>query len=994
MFLRVTRHPRRLVLAAALVVAGTSISTLHSLTAGAAAASEGVRDPAWSPGGASIAVTILDRVYVMAADGSEARTVVAWPDGVVAIERDPAWAHDGRRLAFAADRGDGYDLYLVDAGGGAPRRLTVLAGDERSPSWTPDGRIVFAHRMVDQWDLAVINVDGMPDTAPPAVHHLTRTRDDERYPSVSPDGMLVAYASSQQDAHGRDDIWVRPLGGIAAPFDGRDGDLEAGHDAPVSAVRVTATPGRESHPGWSPDGRRLVYASQLDGRGNVWVTPLPDLEGEPAARRDLDAGPAPVLVSRQAAAAAWSPDGRTLLLADLADLDAGYNGAPLRAPGDAPPLYARGDAYRLRTLPAPLPPDAGEHVVEADARLAAAQWGQAFDRTWSLLRSLYYRTGRNAEAWEALRVIHRPRAAAATSAAEFERAVDDLIADQPLVHAPTTSSRAIVVSGHQLASEIGRDVLVQGGNVVDAAVAVSFALGVAEPDASGIGGDGMALLLLEGMDAPVIVDFKDQSPIHATLNNPAIFRDGRLVSDGPAAANIPGVVAGMDYLHRTYGSKRIAWRRLVEPAARLAEEGFVLDDSLPSTIREGRSLFERYPEARRLFLPDGRVPRAGERFVNRDLGTTLHAIAAGGADAFYRGDIARRIAEDMAANGGVIGLEDLAQYHVVERAPVMGRYRQWRVFGAPPPVPTGTALIETLQILGNYLPPAAGLVHRDADFLHHAVEAWKVRDPLRRVADPALWPVDVSTHLEAGHAERLFAEIDPTSAGQFPEGAELLPGQGDRLGRGTTAFAIADARGNAIVVTQTLSTWGGSFYVSKGLGFLYNNHLRSYRTTRGAYGQLLPLMRSSSTSAPTMLCDEVNGRPRARFVVGAAGNAWIGASVYGVLLAHVDGGLGAQAAIEAPRFLVSRDPADPAGRRARVVIEDRFPAALLDTLAARGHRFWKIGRKGELRYGYAAAIALDPDAGVLEAGVEPRRSHHASVVGLSSPTLFSTPLPR
>src|SRR5690606_6748009 len=356
---------------------------------------------------------------------------------------------------------------------------------------------------------------------------------------------------------------------------------------------------------------RLAYATRHDGRGGVWVTPLPHLDADSRPGDERDAGTAPVLVSRQAATPAWSPDGRTLLLADLVDLDAGYNGAPYRTAGEMPPLYARGGAYRLRTLPAPLPPDTGQELVHADAPPSPEQWGLAFDRTWGLLRSLYYRTGPAADAWQALRVIHRPRAVLASSTAEFERTVDELIAAQPLVNAPTTSSRAVVVSGHQLASEIGRRVLEQGGNVVDAAVAVSFALGVAEPDASGIGGDGMALLLLEGMDAPVIVDFKDQSPIHATLNNPAIFRDGRLVSDGPAAANIPGVVAGMDYLHRTYGSKRVPWRRLVEPAARIAEDGFVLDDSLPSTIREGRALFERYPEARRVFLPEGRVPRPG-----------------------------------------------------------------------------------------------------------------------------------------------------------------------------------------------------------------------------------------------------------------------------------------------------------------------------------------------------------------------------------------------
>lgn len=983
MISRVVRHSG-LIAAAALIAAATVVPALHSQPSERTGAVAGARDPAWSPAGDVVAVTLLDELYVMAADGRDARPLVAWADGAGAVEREPAWAPDGRRLAFAADLGEGFNLYLVAAAGGAPRRLTLLPGDERTPSWTPDGRVVFAHRAGDQWDLAVINVDGTPAGVPPVVHMLTRTRDDEQHPAVSPDGLLLAYSSSRRDELGQDDIWVRRLGGIAAPFDGRDGDLEAAADEASGPVRVTASRARETHPTWSPDGGRLAYASRQDGHGSVWVAPLPEMQDVRTAT-DEDATGTPVLVSRQPAAPAWSPDGRTLLLADLVDLDAGYNGAPLRTPTELPPLYARGDAYRLRTLPAPLPPDAGQHVVDAEVRPAPARWTLAFDRTWLLLRTLYYSTAPGADAWDALRTLHRPHAAAATSAGEFERVVDELVAAQPLVRAPTTSGRALVVSGHRLASDVGSRVLEQGGNVVDAAVAVSFALGVVEPDASGIGGDGMAMLLLEGMDAPIVIDFKDQSPIHATLNNPAIFRDGRLVGDGPAAANIPGVVAGMDYLHRTYGSKRVAWRHLVEPAARLADDGFVLDQALPSTIREGRALIERYPEARRLLLPDGRVPRAGERFVNRDLAATLRAIAAGGAEVFYRGEVARRIADDMAANGGLIGLEDLAQYHAVERAPVSGSYRGWRVFGVPPPVPTGTSLVETLQILDHYDPGAAALPHRDADFLHHAVEAWKVRDPLRRVADPALWPVEVAPHLDREHAAELFEAIDPESAAAFPEGSDVIAGQGERLGRGTTAFAVADVRGNVIVVTQTLSTWGGSFYVSKGLGFLYNNHLRGYRTTRGAYGQLLPLMRSSSTSAPTLLCDEVAGRPRARLALGAAGNAWIGASVYGVILAHVDGGLGAQAAIEAPRFLVERDPADPAGRRPRVLIEDRFPGTLLDTLASRGHRFWKIGRKGELRYGYAAAIALDPDAGRLEAGTEPRRSHYASTADLSPP---------
>jgi gamma-glutamyltranspeptidase/glutathione hydrolase len=492
----------------------------------------------------------------------------------------------------------------------------------------------------------------------------------------------------------------------------------------------------------------------------------------------------------------------------------------------------------------------------------------------------------------------------------------------------------------------------------------------------------MALLFLNGMREPLVVDYKDQSPIHATLTNAAIYRDGRLVGDGPAAANIPGVVAGMDHMFRRYGSGRVSWEQVLAPAIGLAAEGYELDDALPSTLREGRALLERWPEAARVYLPRGRVPRAGERFANADYAGTLRTIASEGADAFYRGSLARKIATDMEANGGIIGLEDLAQYQVIERAPVAGRYRGLQVFAAPPPVPTGTALIETLQILENYPQAGGARVQSQPDYLHHVIEAWKARDPLRRVADPALWPVEVAPHLDPAHAATLFARIDPARSLPFGDESDTAGpgGPGDRIGRGTTAFAIGDAAGNVIVVTQTLSTWGGSFYVSKGLGFLYNNHLRGYRTVRGAYGQLLPLMRSSSTSAPTLLCETIDGVLKPRLALGAAGNAWIAASVYSIILAHVDGGLGAQAAIEAPRLLVARDPTDPVGLRARVQVEDRFPSALLDDLAGRGHQFQKIGRKGELRYGYAAVLQFDHAVRRLEAGAEPRRSHFAVAV--------------
>ena len=566
-----------------------------------------------------------------------------------------------------------------------------------------------------------------------------------------------------------------------------------------------------------------------------------------------------------------------------------------------------------------------------------------------------------------------------------------MLAEAPLIKPAVVSSRAVVVSGHPLASEAGRAVLEKGGNIVDAMIAVSFALGVVEPDASGIGGDGQAVLYLRGMSEPVVVEYKDQTPMRATLDNARIFRNGRLVADGPAAANIPGVVAGMDHLFRRYGSGHVTWAELLEPAIRYAEDGFVLDEALPSTLSEGRRYLEKYAEAARVYLPGGRLPRPGERFVNRDYANTLRVLAREGADAFYRGSIARRIAADMEANGGIITYDDLAQYHAIERRPVAGRYRGHVLFTGGPPVGSGVALLEGLQILDNYPRTMGATPSTDADYWHHLIEAWKVRDPIRRIADPGLWPVDYEQHLQRAHAAELFRKIDPARAMRYPDRADEGEGASSRIGSGTTAFVVADADGNMIAVTQTLSTWGGAFYVSRDLGFLYNNHLRSNRTARGAYGQLLPLMRSNTTSVPTLVFREQGRTREPRLALGAAGNAWIPATAYSIIAAVLDGGLSMQRAIEAPRFLVSRDPADPLGTAARVEIEDRFPRPVLEELMARGHRFHKVGRKGEVRYGYAAAALVHAGERRVEGASEPRRSHLAVAVGAS--TTLTQPQP-
>ena len=933
----------------------------------------GMRDPAWSPDGKRLAVVVLDRIWTMQPDGREGTELSRIP----AVEREPAWSPDGKRIAFAADRGNGFDLYVVSAPGaqprqsapGVPERVAVLEGDERWPSWTPEGRLVFAHRASDttQWDLFQIDPGVSIDKRIPL--RLTQSPDDEIQPHVSPDGRRLAFASNRGNDEGDFDIWVMRL------FDKRTPD-ESGGRGP--AVRFARLAGYDGHPAWAPDGTRLAYYAVRDGLGSTWVAGI-------ASLNDGGLGPTrpvapPVLASRHGGTIAWSPDGQTLAIGEIPEPEPTYNGNPQRDPSDPPALFGLGRGYQLWTVPAPRIIDEGGRPVGTPVAPSQATLTRAFDSVWSSLKRMYYDSGSGSPLWEALRAEYRPRAEQARTPAALEDVVDQMVAQQPLVKPSVTSSRAVVVSAHPLASEAGRQILERGGSIVDAAIAVSFALGVVEPDASGIGGDGQAILFLTGMSEPTVIEFKDQTPRGATLDAPGLLRAGRLPIDGPMSVNIPGVVAGLDFLYTKYGSGRVRWADLVAPAVKYAEEGFVLDATLPSSVAEGRQSFEKYTASSRIFLPNGRVPRPGERFINRDYGATLRTIAGEGAQAFYRGSIAKRIAADMLVNGGILTEADLAQYRAIERKPVSGRYRGHVLYTGGPPVSAGVSLVEALQVLANYGPKPRATVARDADYWHYLIESWKVRDRIARIADPGQWAVDFDDHLQPAHAAELFTRIRRDSAARFSEDSEEVAGGPERIGSGTSGFVVADADGNMIAVTQTLSTWGGSFYVTRGLGFLYNNHLRSNRTTPGAYGQLMPWTRSNTANMPVLALKSEDGQPVPSFAVASAGNAWIPASTYSIVTAVVDGGLSMQQAVEAPRFLVTRDPADPIGTGARVEIEDRFPRSILQDLTTRGHRFQKIGRKGELRYGYASGVLVDLARGRVEGGADPRRSHAAVAV--------------
>jgi gamma-glutamyltranspeptidase/glutathione hydrolase len=969
------------------ITAIVAVFVMTTFSAQTPATLTGMRDPAFSPDGRRMAVSWLEQAWTMTPDGRDPKRLVTSPGGWVS-ERDPAWSPDGRQVAFAADSNGAFDIYTVAAGGGSARKVTSLDGDERWPSWTRDGRILFSHRSTTgAWTLHVVAAEGNAAPTP-----FTTGDSQEWQGRVSPDGKRVVFLSDRDlEAGDTMDLFIRALDGSAT----------------TGAMRVTRGGGLERWPAWAPDSARVSFAASRPGPGaGVWVAdvtvaPPPAAAGRaggPAGRGGGGTGgtqlPLTQLASRHAGASAWSPDGQTMLIATEPAPGGAYNGNPDRNDDDAPAAFMDADTLQLWRVAAPRPVDGDARALGAPAT-TQGQWVAQFDRAWQTLRSLYYSSGDAAATWDALRAKHRPAAIAARSAREVEDVVDQLVAEQPLIKSGAETTTGVISSGHPLASAAGARMLELGGNIVDAIVATSFALGVVEPDASGIGGDGQAILFLKGMSEPVVIEYKDMTPARATFDNPKIFGPNgqRTASDGPTVANIPGVVAGLDLLYQTYGSKKVTWAQILAPAIELAEQGYILDDALPTTIATGRDRLAKYPEAAKIYLPGGKVPKAGDRFINKDYAETLKVLAKEGGQSFYRGSIARMIAEDMAANGGIISLEDLAQYRAMERKPLSGHYRGHLVYSVGPPVSNGLGLIETLQILGNYTPKPGATLFNDPEYLHYAIEAWRVRDGGAQIADPERWPINLGNHLEPGHALERFKLIDPARSWVAQQGGrgrgagpavdpEPQPAGRDpwatTIETGTTSFAAADADGNMVAITQTLSTWGGNFYVSKGLGFLYNDHFRGGRGT--GYGSMLPLQRHSSTSVPTLVFapNEVDpgryGIPgfAPKLAVGAAGNAWIPASVYSIILNVVDGGFGAQQAIEAPRMLIGSAPTG-----SRVTIEDRFPRTILDRLEAMGHSFAKIGRKGEVAQGYAAVAIVNAAKGTAEGGAEPRRSHGA-----------------
>ena len=521
---------------------------------------------------------------------------------------------------------------------------------------------------------------------------------------------------------------------------------------------------------------------------------------------------------------------------------------------------------------------------------------------------------------------------------------------------------AAIASAHQLSTDAGLEIIGQGGNAFDAAVAVSSTLSVVEPISSGIGGGGFFLLHDAKTGRDVFVDARETAPAAAT---PAAYLDknGQLDRDratnGPWSAGIPGLPAALVHLAERYG--KLPLKTSLAPAIRIAREGFPIYPRLERGYASRREVMERYAGTRAVFLADGNPPKAGEILKQPELAHTLELLAAKGYDGFYRGEVAKKLLAAVKHEGGQWRADELSGYQVREREPLRLKYRGWDIVTAPPPSSGGVALAEILQTISGWDLSKLDDAHR----VHIVAEAMRraYRDRTLYLGDPDFVKMPLARLTSADYAAGLRATIHPEKATP----SDLLSGQAAPLEDDeTTHFSIIDAEGNRVAATQTVNLLYGSGMVAPGTGVLLNNEMDDFALRPGtpnAFGVMgfsanapAPGKRMLSSMTPSFLesKDKV-------IAVGAPGGSRIITQVLLAILAY-DAGLAPQQVAALPRYHHQWMP-DAISAEAGAL-----DAATVAALQAMGHKV----NAGEASWGNLQTVMWDKAAGTLAGGTDPR----------------------
>jgi len=501
---------------------------------------------------------------------------------------------------------------------------------------------------------------------------------------------------------------------------------------------------------------------------------------------------------------------------------------------------------------------------------------------------------------------------------------------------PILAHSGMVVAQESRAARIGVEILDRGGNAVDAAVAVGFALAVTYPRAGNIGGGGFMLIHLTKGNRDMAIDYRETAPAAATATmfldakgepDPAKSRDSAL------AVGVPGTVAGLALTHQKYGSGKLSLADLIAPAIRLAQQGFPVEDDTADSLPRARERLARWPSSAAIFLKDGgKPPQTGDRLLQFDLADTLKAIAQDGPQAFYQGRVAAQIAAAVRGAGGIMTTDDLKNYRAVERVPVRGTYRGYDIVSMPPPSSGGVHLIEMLNILEGY---DLGKLGRGEQSMHTMIEAMKRAYADRAVfmGDPDAVKMPIAGLISKKYAAALRAGIGDKAT----PAASIRPGKpAEYEGNNTTHFSVIDRDGNAVSNTYTLNFSYGLGLVADGTGVLLNNELDDFTAKPGAANayELVgfnanlpgPGKRPLSSMTPTIVLKD--GKPV--LVTGSPGGSRIISAVLQVITNVIDFHMPIDKAVTAPRLHHQWQPDE-------VFAEPGFAPDLLDALKARGH---------------------------------------------------------